>query len=108
MGLGTREVIVNYEKVISSQRSFAMGRAAIKPFTTRKGPRHESRVARGADMWEITFEIVTDPREIIVDRLRVDMMAHENSEKAECFGSGVNGSLMKVTKGEIRVGARIV
>ena len=49
------------EKVISCQRSFAMGRMAIKMFTTHKSPRHEGRIARGTDMWEITFEVTADP-----------------------------------------------
>ena len=52
-------------------------------------------------MREIPFEIVADPGEVIVDRLRVDMMTHENSEEAQCFGSGINGSVMEMTKSKI-------
>jgi hypothetical protein len=59
-------------------------------------------------MWEITFKIVADTREVIVDGLRVDMVTHEDSEKAQSFGSGVNGSVMEMTESKIRVGARIV
>ena len=59
-------------------------------------------------MWEITLEVVADPREVIVDRLRVDMVTHEDSKKAESFGGGVNRSVVEMTKGKIRVGARIV
>jgi hypothetical protein len=59
-------------------------------------------------MREITFEIVADPREVVVDGLWVDMVTHEDSEEAQCFRSGVNGSVMKMTEGEIRVGSGIV
>jgi hypothetical protein len=50
---------------------------------------------------EITFEVVADPREVVVDGLWVDMVTHEDGEEAQCFGSGVNGSVMKMTGGEI-------
>jgi hypothetical protein len=60
---------------------------------------------RGADVREITFEIIADPREVVVNRLRVDVMTHENSEKTQCFRSGVNGPVMEMTKSEIQVGS---
>jgi len=50
---------------------------------------------------EIPFEIIADPGEVVVDRLRVDVMTHENSEKTECFGSGVNRTVMEMTESEI-------
>ena len=53
-------------------------------------------------MREIPFEIIADPREVVVDRLRVDVMTHENSEKTQCFRSGVNGPVMEMTKSEIQ------
>jgi hypothetical protein len=59
-------------------------------------------------MWEITFKIVADSGKVIVDRLRVDVMTHEDSEKAQSFRSGVNSSVMQMTESEIRVGAGIV
>jgi len=59
-------------------------------------------------MWEITFKIVADSREVIVNRLRVDVMTHEDSEKAQSFGSGVNSSVMQMTESEVQVGAGIV
>jgi hypothetical protein len=50
---------------------------------------------------EIPFKIIADPRKVVVDRLRIDVMTHENSEKTQCFGSGVDGSVMEMTESEI-------
>jgi hypothetical protein len=59
-------------------------------------------------MREITFEIVTDPREVVVDRLWVDVVAHENSEETEGFGSRVNRTVMEMAESEIRVSSGII
>ena len=99
---------MNYEKVLLRKRSFAARRTAVKPFTTCKGPRNESRIARGTDMWEITFKIVADPRKVIVDGLWIDMMTHKNSEETQSFRSRVNGTVMEMTESKIRVGAGII
>jgi hypothetical protein len=52
-------------------------------------------------MWEIPFKIVADSRQVIINRLWVDMMTHENSGEAQCFGSGINGSVMEMTESKI-------
>ena len=59
-------------------------------------------------MWEITFEIVADSGEVIINRLWIDVMTHEDSKKAQSFGSGVNGSVMQMTESEVGVSAGIV
>jgi hypothetical protein len=59
-------------------------------------------------MREITFKIVADSGEVVVDRLWVDVVTHEDSEETQSFGSGVNRSVMQMTESEIRVGAGIV
>ena len=52
-------------------------------------------------MREITFKIVADSREVVVDRLWVDVVTHENSEETQSFGSRVNGTVMEMTESEI-------
>jgi len=52
-------------------------------------------------MGEITFEIVADPREVVVDRLRVDVVAHENSEETQGFRSRVNRTVMEMAESEV-------
>jgi uncharacterized lipoprotein YehR (DUF1307 family) len=57
---------------------------------------------------EITFKIVADSREVVVNRLWVDVVTHENSEETQSFRSRVNGTVMKMTESEIRVGSGII
>ena len=59
-------------------------------------------------MWEITFKIVGDTGEVIVNQLWVDVVTHKNSEEAQGFGSGVNGAVMEMAESKIGVGAGIV
>ena len=52
-------------------------------------------------MREIPFEIIADPRKVVVNRLWINVMTHENSEKTQCFGSGVDGLVTEMTESEI-------
>ena len=70
-------------------------------FAACEGPRDQRRVASRADIGEKALQVIADSRKVVVDRPGVDVMTHENSEEAECFGGGVNGALMEMTEGEI-------
>ena len=43
--------------------------------------RDKSRVAGRANIGEEALKVVADAREVIVNRLRVNMVGHEDSEK---------------------------
>ena len=59
-------------------------------------------------MREITFKIVADAGEVVVDRLWIDVVTHEDGEETQSFGSWVNGTVMEMTESEIRVGTGII
>jgi hypothetical protein len=55
-----------------------------------------------------TFEVVTDAGQVVIDRFWIDVVAHEDCEKVQCFGGGINRTMMKMAECEVRVGGGIV
>jgi hypothetical protein len=50
---------------------------------------------------EISFKIVADSGEVVVDRLWIDVVTHEDGEETQSFGCWVNGAVMEMTESEI-------
>ena len=104
MGGGGDEVVVNDEEVISGESSLSTCGTAEKPFAASKGAGHEGGVASGADIREEPLEVIADTRKVIIDGVGVNMVTHEDSKKAECFGGRVNGAVVEAAEGEVGVG----
>jgi hypothetical protein len=75
------EVVVDDEKIFPCECALAVGRAAVEPFATCKGPRDKDGVAGGANIREEALKVVTNTRKVVVNRFGINMVAHENSEK---------------------------
>ena len=59
-------------------------------------------------MWEEAFKVVTDSRKVIVNRFGIDVMTHVDSEETHGFGGGVDGFVVKMAEGKVRIGSGIV
>ena len=57
-------------------------------------------------MWEVSLKLVADAREVGVDRVWLDMVAHENDIEAEGVFSGIDGAVVEFAEGDVGVQCR--
>ena len=60
------------------------------------------------DVWEETFKVVADSGKVIVNQFGIDVMTHIDCEETHGFRGGVDGFVVKMAEGEVRVSSRIV
>jgi len=57
---------------------------------------------------EEALKVIANTREVVVDRIGVDVVTHEHCEKTNGFRSRVMGMLMQAVKGNVRIHRRVV
>ena len=59
-------------------------------------------------MWEVGLKLLANPQEVGVDGVWLDVVTHINCEKAEGVGCVINGHVVYVNEGKVRVQSRSV
>lgn len=72
-------------------------------FTAGEGFCDESVITDYTDVRKEWFELAADSGEISLNGLGFDMMAHEDNEKTEGVGSGLNGKGVEGAEGNVRM-----
>ena len=68
---------------------------------------HKRGITSRANVRKEAWEVVTDAGQVVINRFWIDVVAHEDCDKSQCFGGGINRT-MKMAECEVRVGGGIV
>ena len=85
-------------KIMQGQSSFTISWCSSGPFTSGESAFSYDRFAYLPNKWIVRFELLTNSREISVDGVRFDVMAHEDNKEAERFGSWFNRKVVDANK----------
>ena len=102
------KTVVNCTEVISCQGLFATRGSAVKLLTNRQGSRDKRGVLSCMDIGKVTFQVIADFGEVIVNGFWVNVVTHENCEKTQGFRGEINGPVMEMTERQVGVGTRSV
>lgn len=77
-------------------------------FAAFQGAMNESSLLCLVNVREIGFKLLADAREVGVDRVRLDIVAHVGGVEAESIWCGLYRHVMKVDKGQVGVQGRTI